>query len=111
MPLLPDDALVRRHQTLTTVRRVRVEIEAGSEPESAAVVTPAVTWLIGWISELVVVAIYRWEFLATVMPKRVANVSREATDVKAIVVALWCNVEVAVLGVAVLTFPVKQVDT
>ena len=43
MPLLPDDALVWWHQTLTTVRRVRVEIEAGSEPEAAAVVASTVT--------------------------------------------------------------------
>ena len=81
MPLLPDDALVRRHQTLTTVRRVRVEIEAGPEPESAAVVTRAVTGLIGRITELIVVAIKRGEFLTVLMPKRVACVACVAADV------------------------------
>ena len=91
------------------VAAVREEVATVAPSEAAEAVSS------GTIMELqtIVVAVESGELLV-VLPatKRVsAGVASVATEANTILVAFVGNVETAVLGVAVLTFPVKQVDT
>ena len=91
------------------VAAVREEVATVAPSEAAEAVSS------GTIMELqtIVVAVESGELLV-VLPatKRVsAGVASVATEANTVVVAFIGNVETVVLGVAVLTFPVKQVDT
>ena len=91
------------------VATVRAEEATAVPPETVAVAIASGTIIVRGI----VVPVNSWElFIILTRPKQVSTGgSCVATDVQMVIVAFQCNIAVAVLGVAVLTFPVNQVDT
>ena len=103
-------------QTRATRLSVAAVVVATVWAEEATVLVPEATGVVsGTINVLVdiVVAVKRRELLIVLdIPKRVSTgVACVATEANTVVVAFIGNLEVAVFGVAVLAFPVKQVDT
>ena len=110
MPVSPVKTGEAKHVANVAVATVRGEGTAAAAPPEAT--TAPVNCAVD-SRPSIVVAVKSCELLTAMqLHKQLAiGVSCVATDVKTVLVAFVDNVEVAVLGVAVLTFPVKQVDT
>ena len=109
MPVSPVKTRPVRYAAGAAVAAIWGEAKTVAVPEAAAAPES------GTITRrfAIVVAVDCGELLIVLLPpKRVATgVACVAAEANTAIVAFRGNIEVAVLGVAVLTFPVKQVDT
>ena len=110
MPVMPVDASVERNAAGVAVAAVRAEVATVAVPEAANAAKVSST-INRWVD--IVFPVNSGKLLTVLPPpKRVSTgVACVATEANTVLVAFGGNVEATVLGVAVLTFPVKQVDT